>query len=138
MTAMEGLPDVLLATAWGPPDPNIWDRRRIDIRQWLRTQAPALAEVYEATVFFLHTPVFPARLHMIAHGIREIGNGLPIYLADLASESVPYRKLVEAILAPWQGAGLPIGDQPLPASLEDIEQPNTRIPIPTEIAWLIA
>ena len=33
-----------------------WDRRRIEIRRWLETQAPPLAAVYQEIVTLIHMP----------------------------------------------------------------------------------
>ena len=49
------------------------------------TQAPPLAAVYQEIVTLIHMPNSPARLHFVAHGIREIGNRLPGYLDEISS-----------------------------------------------------
>ena len=38
-----------------------WDRRRIEIRRWLETQAPPLAAVYQEIVTLIHMPDHPRR-----------------------------------------------------------------------------
>lgn len=84
-----------------------WDRRRIEIRRWLETQAPPLAAVYQEIVTLIHMPESPARLHFVAHGIREIGNRLPGYLDEISSDQVRYPALVKPIFTLWEKAACP-------------------------------
>jgi len=118
---------------------EIWNWRRIEIRQWLETQAPPLAPVYEEIVTLMHMPESPARLHFVAHGIREIGNRLPEYLDKISSEKVLYEALVRPISGLWEQAGLPIGDRPFPTLIDAPQIPGeNQVKIPMELARRIA
>ena len=116
-----------------------WDRRRIEIRRWLETQAPPLAAVYQEIVTLIHMPESPARLHFVAHGIREIGNRLPGYLDEISSDQVRYPALVKPIFTLWEKAGLPLDDAPFPALIENAQVPGeNEVKIPVELAGRIA
>ncbi len=118
---------------------EIWNRRRLEIRQWLETQAPPLAGVYQEIVTLIHMPESAARLHFVAHGIREIGNRLPGYLDEITSEQVNYRALVKPICSSWEQAGLPLGDNLFPVPIESVDVPGeNQVKIPFEVARQIA
>ena len=118
---------------------EIWNRHRIEIRQWLEKQAPPLAGVYQEAVNLIHMPESPTRLYFVAHGVREIGNRLPEFLDEISSERVLYEKLVGPISTSWEQSGLPIGDDPFPVLVDGSQVPGeTQIKIPVELARYIA
>lgn len=118
---------------------EIWDRRRLDIRQWLEVEAPSLAGIYEATVVNFHVHEGQARLHFVAYGIREIGNRLPECLIETSSGRLEYNVVIPPLLAEWQRAGLPVGNLPMPAPIEDRAPAGLNgIKLPTTLANQIA
>ena len=118
---------------------EVWDRRRIEIRQWLETEAHPLAAVYVAIVTFIHMPELPARLHFVAHGIRELGNRLPGYLDEVSSDQVRYPELVRPIFDLWEQTGLPVGGNAFPLLIEGTTPPGEAdVGIPMDLAKRIA
>jgi len=59
-----------------PPRP-CWTPRRNEIRDWMRRNAPSLAELYEGAVTLLDDRPLPGRVRFIAHAVREIRDRLP-------------------------------------------------------------
>lgn len=118
---------------------DVWDRRRIEIRQWLETQAHPLAAVYEATVKLMHMRELPARLRFVAHGIREVGNRLPGCLDKVPSDQVRYHELVRPIFDLWVQAGLPVGENAFPLLIEGTTPPgDAAVSVPMDLAKTIA
>jgi hypothetical protein len=54
-----------------------WTPRRSEIKDWMRRNAPSLAELYEGAVTLLDDKPLPGRVRFIAHAVREIRNRLP-------------------------------------------------------------
>ena len=65
--------NVLDATAL----PSCWTPTRIEIKAWMRRNAPSLAELYEGAVTLLYINRVPGQIRFVAHAVREIRNRLP-------------------------------------------------------------
>jgi hypothetical protein len=116
-----------------------WDRRRLDIKQWLEVQAPTLAAIYEATVVNFRIQKGCARLHFVAYGIREIANRLPDCLADTGPGRLDYSTVVPPLVTAWRRAGLPLGNQPMPVPIGDADLVGlTGVTVPIGVAAQIA
>jgi hypothetical protein len=107
-----------------------WTAARVQLHGWLRSEAPALAPVYEAAVRMAFDPVFPGRVWFIAHALRDIRNRLPDALAGPVSESrTKYSDLAKEISRCWVDDGLPVdgryratsASEPTPAGPERIQ-----------------
>lgn len=82
------------------------DRRHI--LEWLKSEVPALAPVYDGAVRMIREPDFPGRVHFIAHAMREIMNRLPdAFTKDAHTGRVEYSELVDDIAACWKEGELP-------------------------------
>lgn len=64
--------------------------RRRELLGWFDRNAPSLCEAYEAAVRLLNLPGFPARVHLIAHLVRDIANRLPDVIEGSTSGRVGY------------------------------------------------
>jgi hypothetical protein len=91
----------------GPAAAILWTSRRVAIRDWLNRIAMPLAETYGGTVELFGAPI-PGRGRLIAHGVREIGNGLGGFLTSPEKGVVQYRQLVDPLMKDWCAAGLPM------------------------------
>jgi hypothetical protein len=49
-----------------------WTPRRRELREWLRRNAPSLAELYEGAVSLLFDVPIPGYTRFVAHAVREI------------------------------------------------------------------
>lgn len=85
------------------PDSTIWTRPRVELREALFKIAPYLAELYQGAVLLLYRCYIPGRARLIAHAVREIGNGLP---EKMTGKSFPARfdptEQLDTIVAEWQ------------------------------------
>jgi len=88
---------------------KIWTRPRVELRDALREIAPYLAELYEGAVLLLYQCYIPGRARLIAHAVREIGNGLP---EKMTGKSFPARfdptDQLDKIVAAWDKCGFSI------------------------------
>lgn len=100
------------------PQGRSWTPQRLNIRRLLKTRAPPLVDLYEAAVIMLNDVTFPARRMLIAHCVRELANSLPWYFEGAEGGQVSY-SVLDVIHKPWQDAGLPLGEQPLPMAIGD-------------------
>jgi len=58
-------------------DSDYWTTERRQLAQWFYDNAPSFVEGYVAAVRLLHSPSFPARVHLICHVVRDIYRYLP-------------------------------------------------------------
>ncbi len=65
---------------------SYWTKQRRELVRWLDDRAPSFTEGYVAAVRLLHTPSFPARVHLVCHVVRDIYRHLP---ATLGATSLP-------------------------------------------------
>ncbi len=76
-----------------------WTPRRQELYEWFVRQAPSLAEAYKGAVYLVAQRQFPARVHFIAHAVRDIADRLPFVLdGELESDRVPYECVFDTIL----------------------------------------
>lgn len=75
---------------------------RKDLLDWLERNAPALREPYEAGLRLLALPGFPARVHLIAHLVRDIANRLPDIIEGTTSKRVDYENMLNSIEPLWR------------------------------------
>jgi hypothetical protein len=87
---------------------SCWTPKRRQLLAWLEKTAPHVAAVYAGAVPIAANPVYPGRVTFVWHAIREIRNRLPDALAgEVASSSVQYGALAEAICVCWIADGWP-------------------------------
>lgn len=85
---------------------HVWNDRRQAIREWLESEAPALADLYSGVVQLLADPNFPGRVRFLAHGVREIANRLPDIVAGF--ERPPrfqWKNRLDAFAKIWERDG---------------------------------
>jgi hypothetical protein len=108
--AAGAMPDAVGSTAVHPgaSAASCWTARRLELRDWLQRTAPQLADVYAGAVTIAFNRDFPGRIVFVWHAIREIRNRLPDALAgEVASSSLQYRELADAIQRCWIEDGWP-------------------------------
>ena len=81
-----------------------WTKQRRELVQWLDDRAPSFTEGYVRAVRLLHTPTFPARVHLICHVVRDIYRQLP---AALGAKSLPrpaevFPSMVQSLAEQWE------------------------------------
>ena len=87
---------------------SCWTAARTQILEWLKRNAPSLAELYEGAVVMLHDSSLPGRTRFISHAVREIRNRLPdAFDGGTRSPRLDYTKRVDAIGAAWPTTGGP-------------------------------
>jgi len=59
-----------------------WTRPRRELAQWMEDRAPSFVHGYVGAVQLLYMPMFPARVHLICHIIRDIYWKLPAVLGE--------------------------------------------------------
>ena len=57
-----------------------WTKQRHELVRWLDDRAPSFTDGYVGAVRLLHTPSFPARVHLVCHVVRDIYRYLPAAL----------------------------------------------------------
>ena len=90
-----------------PMDGPAWSPARRDRRARLAAAASRdLAELYEAAIDLLGDPSRPARMLLLGHCMREIGNRLPNILNPDLPDSSNQDLAVEQLAEAWRAAGL--------------------------------
>ena len=83
--------------------PGLTSRQREIMQKLHGLPAPELAKVYYAGVRLLSDRHNPARVYLVAHCVREIGNKLPDHLPEVpVRERVEYRDHLDLIAARWE------------------------------------
>jgi len=106
---------------------EIWTSSRNDLRGWLHTTNPTLADLYVAAVTLFHNKEFPGRVILIAHSAREIGNRLPDFVVGRSSsKQFDYKSRLDYLSEKWQKSGfendkLPVG---IPNNAKTIDFPS--------------
>lgn len=89
-----------------PADPysSIWTKQRQELRQWLDDNAPSFTSGYVAAVKLIHDELFPARVHLICHLIRDIYRFLPGTLgyANTSRFGDAYESMIKNLVAAWE------------------------------------
>ena len=62
-----------------------WTRQRRELVSWFKDRAPSFVDGYSAALRLLHTPEFPARVHLVCHLVRDIYHYLPAALGTKGS-----------------------------------------------------
>jgi hypothetical protein len=89
-----------------PEGPVELDHRRRELRAWLSRNAPSLAELYQAALIQLRDRP-PGYFRLVAHAVREIGNGLPQWVAGVERPGrLDHTSRLDAIIVIWQKSGL--------------------------------
>jgi hypothetical protein len=83
---------------------SYWTKQRRELVQWLDDRAPSFTEGYVGAVRLLHTPTFPARVHLICHVVRDIYRHLP---TALGAKSLPrpaevFPNMVQSLAEQWE------------------------------------
>ena len=76
--------------------------RQQELLGWFGRNAPSLREAYEAAIRLLSARDFPARVPLISHLVRDIGNRLPDVIEGTTSERVQYENMLDEIAPLWQ------------------------------------
>jgi hypothetical protein len=129
------------AGAPGTVEKACWTPNRSELREWLRRNAPSLAELYEGAVLLLFDHPVPGYTRFVAHAVRETRNRLPDATSGpKAGIYLNYKSRVDEVVILWKKAGfttdgaLPggkMGDAPdLPAAAET--------PFPRKLAEMLA
>jgi hypothetical protein len=114
----------------GEGRPDLGSASRNELRdRLLKAGAFQIAEAYEGAVRIITTPDMPARRHLLAHLVRDIGEGLPEVLTGKSKElrrsnTTP---LLADLVVEWREA------VPRPARLvaDAGELPPPTLPVPT-------
>jgi len=110
--------EVELASVTGDGGESYWTPLRRENAEWLRSNAPPLAEVYEGALKILFAPDFPGKLRFVAHAMREIVNRLPDALGAAKGSHVDYAGSCNRIETDWVKHGLPT-DGTVPGAVSD-------------------
>lgn len=109
---------VELGSVTGDGAESYWTPLRRENAEWLRSNAPPLAEMYEGALKILFAPGFPGKLRFVAHAMREIVNRLPDALGAAKGSHVDYAGRCNGIEMDWVKHGLPT-DGTVPGALSD-------------------
>jgi hypothetical protein len=95
-----------------PPLPHLqelpeWTPRRQQLYGRLAERAAPLAGMYASGVFFLASPTWPGRYHLLGHCVREIVQRLPEFLDPQPRSRALWDTAVNSFVDAWLGAGLP-------------------------------
>jgi len=116
----ERVQDALLATPWTP--------ERRELHEWLRDNAPSLADAYEGAVRLLSVPSFPGRVHLVSHVVRDICNRLPDFLGSIERVRIEYVQELDALDKLWPDSVGPSGADYGDSTSEVSEDSDVRIP----------
>jgi len=96
MTALQG------ATVFD--NSSYWTQLRRELVRWFDDRVPSFTEGYVAAVRLLHTPSFPARVHLVCHVVRDIYRNLPaaLGLKSVARPSEVFPSMVKALAERWE------------------------------------
>ncbi len=103
--------------------------RQQELLGWFDRNAPSLREPYEAAIRLLSDPSFPARVHLIAHLVRDIANRLPDVIEGTTSKRLDYANMLDGIAQRWQKHFYPKTDY------SDTQAPSTHVsgPLPSQL-----
>ncbi|MCH8839273.1 MAG: hypothetical protein IH831_01070, partial [Planctomycetes bacterium] len=87
---------------------SYWTSQRRELLQWFSDRAPSFVEGYKSAVCLLHSPCFPARIHLICHLVRDIYRKLPITLgaAPLPRPGEVFPGMVKQLYTLWTAPSL--------------------------------
>lgn len=80
-----------------------WTKQRRELVRWFDDRAPSFTEGYVGAVRLLHTPSFPARVHLICHVVRDIYFYLPATLGlnSLSRPAEVFPDMVKTLAEKW-------------------------------------
>lgn len=108
-----------------PMDGPAWSPARRDRRARLAAASRDVAELYEAAIDMLSDPGSPARMFLLSHCMREIGNRLPNILNPELPNSSQQNLAVEQLAKAWRAAD--VGIQIVGAE-ESTQAPDVSVP----------
>ncbi len=109
-----------------PMDGPAWSPARRDRRARLAAAASRdIAELYEAAIDLLGDSGRPARMLLLGHCMREIGNRLPNILNPELPDSSKQNLAVEQLAKAWRAAGLGVQ---IVGSEESTQAPDVSVP----------
>jgi len=86
-----------------PVSHSCWTPTRTELREWLRRNAPSLAELYEGALKMVFEDPIPGRVRFVSHAVREIRNRLPDAISGpKASQRLDYPSRMDRIAEVWQ------------------------------------
>lgn len=83
-----------------------WSSFRLELKGWLKRNAPSLEELYDGALQILHSPRFPGRARFVAHAVREIANRLPETITGIKHQRFEWQNKLDGILVTWERCGL--------------------------------
>ncbi len=99
----------------GSPAPR-YTPEQLAVRNWLRGIAPSLEEAYVSFLALASHDGFPGRARLIAHCLREIGNGLVNRIVGYQAR-LEYTAQLDGLSDTWSDPAGP-GDGAIPLSTE--------------------
>jgi len=109
---LHGLPD------WTPRRQQLYDR--------LVERAAPLAGLYASGVFFLASPTWPGRYHLLGHCVREIVQRLPEFLDPQPRSRAQWDEALNSFVDAWLGAGLPTTGTGLGPFVSELQEEDHR------------
>lgn len=107
-----------------------------ELLDWFQKKAPHLREIYEAALLLVARPTFPARLYLVAHTAREIGNRLPDAIGVKREVRIEYVNRLNDIVDICKTDGLPL-DITAPANVSSTDAIVPVISLPLRTAQAI-
>jgi hypothetical protein len=115
-----------------------WTTLRLEIKGWLKRNAPSSEELYVGGLNILYSPKFPGKTRFVAHAVREIANRLPETITGTKSQRFEWQNKFDAIIKVWKQVGLPLdGTIPEPISPEGIAI-STEVQMPRRVVQVLA
>lgn len=136
-----GNDEAVAAVAIQPPSPTaLWTPQRLRILEWLKAEAPAVAQVYEGAVRLAMDDDFPGRVWFVAHALRDMRNRLPDAIAGPVKGSrTEYRELAVEVTKRWIEDGLPSdGTSPVEAASEPTAESPDRVEVSAPLVKAVA
>ena len=114
--------------------PGLTPRQREIMQRLHSLPAPELAKLYYAAVRLLSDRHNPARVYLVAHCVREIGNSLPDHLSEVpVRKHVEYSAHLDQIASRWDKMPRPPLDLPTSA-----DGAAAEVPIPLDLFRMIS
>jgi len=120
---------------------DCWTPARVELKRWMATIAPSLAELYEGAVSLIFEHHLPGYTRFVGHAVREIGNRLPDAMygaSSKRSKRLEYREELDAIVQLWTQAGLgtdgTLSSINAEADSSGLEQALVPLPLPLALA----
>jgi hypothetical protein len=110
-----------------------WSSFRLELKGWLKRNAPALEELYDGALQMLYSPRFPGKARFVAHAVREIANRLPETITGIKGQRFEWQNKLDGVLVSWERAGLSLDGSMLePISGRD-SAPSTDVLVPRKV-----